>query len=163
MLVLWQPFFLAIANRCRGGLVSISSGQLARLVLWALPLALTLFAAAQFSTVLDNAVYAVALLASAFGGACLAAWGKYDTIPTAWNPGALTVQGILFVGLPASVVSTLNLKLAVALLLSGVTIAPAYWLGWKTSSKIVGFETGVPLGELYFGFFIGACILLGGL
>ena len=158
-MIIWRPLLLALANRCRGGLITTTSGQLGRLF-WALPFAVAVFSAAVPSSIDLKLGYFLLLLLVAFGGACLVAWGKYDTIPTAWNPPLLALQGLIFVGPTALAAALVSWKLAVALILVAPCIVPSYWLGWKIPSKIKGFEQGVPLGELLYGFIIGFAIFL---
>jgi hypothetical protein len=157
----FQPFILAIANRCRGGLITITSGQLARLLLWAIPLAATVaFSSAVFEYEIEIC-YVGALIVAAFGGACIAAWGKYDTIPTAWNPLMLTLQGLLYVGPVAVIAALLSFKLGAYLLIGGILIAPCYWLGWQIPSTLKGFERGIPIAELIYGAVLGLFTFLG--
>ena len=159
-----QPVILSLANRCRGGLISIKSGQLGRLLFWAIPLALTLTLTRHPESLYETFWYFLQITVASYIGSCIAAWGKYDTIPTAWDPANLTLQGILFLWPTAIIVlAFFNYAIAAALALSAFTIAPCYWLGWHIPSKLKGFETGIPIAELIFGFIIGLSIYIGGL
>ena len=158
MMIPWQILFLALANRCRGGLINVPSGELGRMF-WAIPFAVTDFLVRYNQDLWVNLCYGASLFVGGFTGASLAAWGKYDTKPNNWDALKLTYQGLIFV-LPVSVICaafTLYF-LAASVLLSGLAIAPCYALGWKIPSKIKGFEQGTPLGEVLFGGAIGLVI-----
>lgn len=160
-LIPWQPFFCSIMNRCRGGLIDISEGQLARVLLWALPLAATIFSVQQPDDPWDKLWYFVELVGTAFIGEACVNWGKYDTEPNNFNWAMLTVQGLIYLGPIALVVAAYGFfKLSLAILISVLFMAPCYWLGWRIPSKVKGFEQGIPCAEILFGFDIGLNIYL---
>lgn len=160
MFIPWQPFVLAIANRCRGGLINIKAGQLARLVLWAVPFSAVLILSVwdKFSILKWDwqIAYVVFLVSANFGGACLPAWGKYDQKEVNWC--MLGLQGWLFLAPGAICLLILNSWVSLLLIPAGWLISVCYALGWEILSTVKGFERGTPLGELFFGFVIGLFI-----
>lgn len=161
-MMFWQPFFLALANRCRGGLIYIKQGQLGRLLFWAFPLAFTIYMGGHFDSLKDNCFYVLYLILAAFGGSCWAAWGPYVNLTQPTDFKNLTIEGLKFVGPAALVACGSSVWLGLSILLSGLCIAPCYWMGWRIPSTIKGLERGTPIGETLFGFFIGFFIYLKG-
>lgn len=162
----WQPFFLALANRARGGLVKINSGQLSRLVCWALPLAATIWTAKHPDDFYKSCLYFAFLTVGAWLSSTFPKWGKFwDLGRNPKNPGSalykiamMTLQGVLFVSLPALVTFAASPKLSLCVMAGGLCIAPAYELGWRTHTGEKDFEAGPPMGEVYEGGFIGLMI-----
>ena len=179
----WQVPFLALANRMRDGWITeltssptspnspspnrylaaiwnffTKNSQEGRLLLWALPLAITLITQAHFIVPwYQNILYFLVLWVASFGGAACAAWGTTDSPPWTFKSVAqLTWQGIIFTGMPACAVAPLNLTLALSLLVSGLFIWPAYAIG----ALLPGRWKGTPWGSVLFASFIGAAIVI---
>lgn len=157
----YQPFLYALANRARGGLVYIPSGQLGRLLLWALPVVLSLFFTKHPDNYRDDGLYGGALIAALFAGVAIPAWGPYVHLKSLADWVDLTGCGLIMTGIVATVVYFFGYyNLSAFLMLSGLLMAPSYWAGNKIPSTLPQFETGVPLGELIFGFSIGLFVFL---
>lgn len=177
----WQLFFLAIANRMRDGWITeifksgtiynffTKNSQMGRLLLWALPFSVTLIIGHGFPDPwYMNWFYFLLLCLAAFGGACCANWGTVDHpvmgktsfVWTFKNLLQLAWWGVVFTGIPGILVCAANypnnLIYGGGVILSGLTIVPAYWLGWK----IPGKWNGTLYGSLIFGSFIGLSIYL---
>jgi len=178
----WQIPFLAIANRMRDGWITeltadplnpaapsstnkfyadiwdffTLNSQMGRLLLWALPFALTVFPFAHFIPWQDNFLYFTILVIVSYIGSTWAAWGKYINPPFTLSSFAnLGLQGFLFT-LPAGFfVAASNPVLGLSIALSGFLIAPSCYFGWKIPSKIPGFEQGTRISSAIFGLCIG--------
>lgn len=179
----WQIPFLSFWNRMRDGLVTeitmptnpihiffTNNGQAGRWLLWGFPLSATLILRAHFPGWQHNFLYYAFMWFMAFAGAACADWGLVDhpiasktTGKPVWtlkNLLSLGWWGLVFTGFPALITAVTNMHLAVALLVSGLMIIPAYVLGWTIPSKIPGFSQGTLLGSTLFGGFIGLFIYL---
>lgn len=176
MFLPWQIPSLIIANRMRDGWITeltknqrnpillaiwtffTKYSQEGRLILWALPFAATVFFTNHPSNIYNSIWYGLALLCTAFIGACLPAWGKYDIAPINWP--MLALNGFLFVAPVAAICAAFGyLKLSAFIVISGLTISPSYYIGWK----IPGTWNGTPWGSFIFGALIGIFIFLGAL
>lgn len=158
----WQVPLLAFANRARGGLIKLTSGELGRLTCWGIPFALCLALQAWPHTDWkEQAFYVAALIAAAYGGSKLPAWGANVHLITSKDWWMMTFWGIVMIAPPAAIVAIWGFYyLAAAMVAGSLTISIAYWIGKKIPSTIPQFETGVPLGELFFGLFMGIAVYL---
>lgn len=161
MMLPYRPFLFALANRSRGGLVPMKSGQLGRFLLWALPVATMLVITAHPVRLLDTVWYFLELLLTLFTGISISAWGPNRALATAKDWWAMTLWGFCVAGLPALIVLAYGLyPLGLFLFAGGLTMAPCYWLGNKIPSKIPQLETGEPMQEVVFGFVLGLAVYL---
>jgi len=156
-----------IGFRIRGGLWNTVIQQYipwgattARLVAWATPTAI-------LSTIwysLSGYLMPVLILAAWMG--CLLSWygsiGMGRTGHTWWRDfTVISMRGIAWTLPISTVFGFLGLMLpAYGLLLCGAAMGVWYEAGWRTPSKVTGFQQGPELGELYFGLAFGLTLAL---
>lgn len=147
------PVLLGLLNRCRGGWIQLKSGQLGRVLFWALPIGFIVL----LGWGVVPAVYALLL---AFLGVAIPAWGLYVGLKTEQDWLLLSACGLCVSGFPAIGIAIESFNAASIYAVSGLLMPVFYWLGQKIPSKVKNFEQGTPLGELFFGAWLGFVLAL---
>jgi hypothetical protein len=155
---------LGIGFRMRGGLWGDKIGwgaTTARIVAWAIPVALVTWAWYQFAW-----YFALATGVLAFAGATIGWFGGIDMgrMHGTWirDFTVMTLVGFVKMLGVALMIGLAGFHTgAVAVSIAGALCGVMYELGWRTPSTRPGFQTGPELGELYFGALVGLAISLG--
>jgi hypothetical protein len=156
-------FILGMGFRIRGGLWGEQIGwgaTTARIVAWAIPVALLCWAWYGFVWWIAIAVGVTAWLGTTFGwfgaldmGRMQDTWIRDFLVMTAvgFTRMAVVAPVLWFAGFPVA---------AMAMCVAGATCGVVYELGWRTPSEIPGFTQGPEVGEFYYGIMVGLAIAL---
>lgn len=150
------PFFMAALFRIRGSAFTIfGSEQLTRYLVWSLPAAFAewfLFGSPWFMIPVYSATW--------FLGIIICEWGEWTSLVTFQDWIALTARGGLvtfFAGYPLNI---WEYPYGIYVMISGLTMSIAYWIGLKIPSKIPNLNQGREMGELLTGFFIWSSLVI---
>lgn len=162
-LVLATAVITCLGFRMRGGLWGNIIGwgaTTARLLAWALPVALLSWYWYQLDLWLVPAVFVATWL-----GTLLPWWGSIDMgrnegtwirdLLVITGRGVLWTLAVALVFLYAGFVST-----ALSTLVAGAMMGIWYEIGWRIPSTVPGFSKGPELGEAIFGFVFGLALCL---
>ncbi len=150
------PFIMAALFRLRGSSFNIfRSEQLTRILIWAFPCAITewVLFGGPWWTVL---IYTVGW----FVGIAICPWGPWTGLKTVEEFIILSFRGMLvtlFAGYPLDLWSY---PAGLIIILSGLTMGIAYWIGQKIPSSIPGMSQGREMGEISTAFIIWAIIIV---
>lgn len=132
---------------------------------YALPLAFATYFLypAQYAIWL-NIIYLLALCAAFFIGISLVKYSDYWFVASVKDWYMMAYNGLL-ITLPVGIIlSAYSFKTAIVCSLSGILIAPAYWLGWKLPTLNKNYlNKGTEWGEFLGHALIGIVFVVGSL
>lgn len=159
-------FVLGMGFRIRGGLWGDKIGwgaTTARIVAWAIPVALVCWAWYAFAWYIAVAVGVMAWVGTTWGWFGALDMGRNDH---AWLRDFLvmSVVGFARMAVIAPVLVYVGLPMAaLSICIAGALCGVLYELGWRTPSTKPGFYQGPEVGEFYYGSAVGLAIALAAL
>lgn len=151
-----MPFFMAFLFRLRGSsFIIFKSEQLTRLFVWAVPCAITEWAlfGGPWWTIIGYTI-------GWFIGIAICPWGPWTGLKTVEEFIILSFRGLLvtlFAGYPLDIWSY---PAGLIIILSGLTMGIAYWIGQKIPSSIPCMQQGREMGEVLTAFIIWTIIVV---
>lgn len=150
------PLLGAVLFRIRGGWLGLPSTTLGRLA-WSCGMTAGVVA-------LSLDWWLLGLAPALFVGCVLPWWDSIDlgrNEGNAWRDGlVMTARGLAWVAPAAALLAWREGWPALGLVAAGLACWPAYALAWRVPSAVPGFARGPELGEVAFGFLIGAAFAL---